>query len=104
MCALKHKAQIANFCPGTLVAFRKIATRSFILFFSLINRKPRFVTAVCLNHGLEAAALCIVSLAPSNSGRDRDPLVAGAGVGYTLDYTHVTHPVFEVRIRALSAA
>jgi hypothetical protein len=35
---------------------------------------------------------------------DRDPLVARAGVGYGLDYAHVTEAIFKGRIRALAAA
>lgn len=35
--------------------------------------------------------------------RDRDPLVAGAGIGYGLDYAHITQAIFERRVRSLSA-
>src|SRR5438477_3086186 len=49
-------------------------------------------------------ALNRMSPAPNNSGRDRDPLVTGTGIGDCLHYSHVTQPIFKSRIWSLVIA
>ncbi len=45
-----------------------------------------------------------LSCARNNSGRDRDPLVAGTGIGDCLHDSHITQPIFKSRIGPLVIA
>ena len=63
--------------------------------------------AVCnrsLFKSRDRRALARLSPAQNNLGRDRDPLVAGTGIGDCLHYSHVAQPIFKSRIWSLVIA